>query len=456
MEKCCFGEKTSNVSAIILAAGDGKRMKSSVPKVFHTIGGLPIFGHIINTLCKLGISNKIVVLKNYSSLNCLPEKFKKEVTVAIQDEPKGTANAAQCAVNLIEDSCKWIFVLYGDIPFISKETLNSAVEIVKNTKNTGCLVLSGKNLGQHNLGKLIASDADECVKGIAESTDYNCQETYLNLFNAGLLIRKDLFEQYITQIPIDDVSGEFYLTKIVKILHDAGYICRYLVCNDDEVVGGNSRYDLSELHCVFQNKMRNIALESGASLIDSGSVFFSYDTVVNQDVTIYPNVFLGVGVVLLSGTVVFPFSMIENCKILGSSIGPFARIRGGCTVGVGSKIGNFVEIKKSQIGDHSKINHLSYIGDCSMGNNCNIGAGTITCNYNGFEKFQTAIENEVFVGSNSTIVAPVKIEKGAIVAAGTTVVKDVNQDSMCISRKEQINIAGAAIRFKNKRKKCVE
>lgn len=467
---------------IILAAGNSSRLKSSLPKIFHKIGGSMMIDHVIKTSLSLTPQKIIVVLQEkYANV---ATQYINEKAIGIkkvfQKEQRGTGDAALCALNEISDyelasvlgaagideSCTasdvntptlkvddaWVYVLYADVPLISHESLKKLKETA--SKDTAVVVLAMPVGENSSLGRLIA-DEDDKIKGIIEAKDLekNPHIKTIPYANAGLCIRKDLFKKLIQKITPSQVTGELYITDIVKIAHENGYTCRYFKADANELAGANTRAELAKLEQIFQERERRKHMENGVTLIAPETVFFSNETEIEKDVIIHPYVvFLG-KIHIESGSEIKSFSLIEGTRAQKSTIGPFARTRPETFIEENARIGNFVEIKNSVIQKNAKVNHLSYIGDSEVGEKTNIGAGTITCNYDGFSKHRSIIGKNVFIGSNSALIAPIKINDDSLVAAGSVITMDVEKDSLAIARSAQINIEYGSIKFKQARTK---
>jgi bifunctional UDP-N-acetylglucosamine pyrophosphorylase/glucosamine-1-phosphate N-acetyltransferase len=442
----------SDDSVIILAAGSGSRMKSSIPKVFHKIGGLSLLDHVIDCVKSINASEIIVVLKpEYEDIKF---RFGNDIKKVYQEIPNGTGDAVKCGLGALENNnTGWVYVLYGDIPLVSPETLIKLRETAEKGEKTAVVVIAMDSSNAEGLGKLELATEDGMIKGIVEARDNLEPSKSISLCNTGLLIKKNVLNQLINKIKPNPVTGEFYITDIVKLACEAGYICRYHEGSMKELSGANTRYELSVLEGYFQEKMRRKHLDNGVTLMAPETVFFSHDTEIEQDVVIHPYVVFLNGVHVKSGAQIGPFCVVEGAEIHSAHVGPFSRIRTGSKIDDGVKIGNFVEIKNSAIGEKSKINHLSYVGDADIGQNSNIGAGSITCNYDGFNKYKTSIGENVFVGSNSAIVAPVTICSNATIGAGSVITKDVADGALAVARGVQKNIADWSTNFRKSRGK---
>ncbi|MDR2681617.1 MAG: bifunctional UDP-N-acetylglucosamine diphosphorylase/glucosamine-1-phosphate N-acetyltransferase GlmU [Holosporaceae bacterium] len=452
-------------SAIILAAGVGTRFKSAIPKIFHTVGGLSLLDHVIHSALSAGLEDITVVLR--PGYEAFPLKFADAVSFAYQSTVKGSSDAVKCALksqnNLsVEVNCEkepfcnnfeWIYILYGDIPLVTPETLQALSEVAKICEKTAVVVLAMNSAHAKELGKLEPAAVAGTIKGIIEAKDASAFVETIPLCNAGLLVRKDLLYKLISEIKPSPVTGEFYITEIVRLAYEAGYVCRYYEADAAELSGVNSRQELAVIEQYFQNRMRKKHMDNGVTLVAPETVFFSFDTTIENDVIIDPFVTFGPNVHLKSGTHINSFCVVEGADIKNAAVGPFARIRPNTQISENAKIGNFVEIKNSLVQKNAKINHLSYVGDSEIGKNTNIGAGTITCNYDGFQKHKICIGENVFIGSNSALVAPVEIGDNAMIGAGSVITQKVEPGFLAISRTPQRNIENGSIEFRELKSK---
>lgn len=455
---------SSDYSVIILAAGNGSRFKTSTPKILQKVGGLALLDHVLKASRSI-FQNKyddngeievrnssqkpriVVVTKPDFSMAQL--RYADSVFQAFQPDQKGTADAVRCGLEALKDqeqnSNHWVFVLYADIPLVSSETLQNLLKIGISCDKTGAVILAMNSEGNKNLGKLEESEAgDGTIKAIVEAkdADVNCSKKLLPLCNCGILFKKSLLDRFINSIKPSAVTGEIYITEMIRILYENGYKCRYFEADSRELSGANTLSELAVLEKNFQEMMREKFWENGVKMIAPETVFFSYDTKIEPDVVINPYVIFEEGVSVKRGAVIGPFCVVEGAEIKAASVGPFARIRPQSEICDGAKIGNFVEIKKSVISEGTKVNHLSYIGDSLVGSGTNIGAGTITCNYDGKNKHQTQIGREVFVGSNTALVAPLKIGDGVTIGAGSVITEDIPDQNLAVARGRQKNIEG--------------
>lgn len=446
---------THNLSIIILAAGKGTRMKSDLPKVMHKVADREMLNMVIDAAKKSHPKNIAIVISE--EMEQFKEKIIKthletKISFVVQKERKGTAHAVQTGISALDKIAQRVVILYGDTPLISSHIIEKMIEKVNN--NSLC-ILGFHCFEENGYGRLVV-DEDGHLEKIIECKDANLEEKKITLCNSGVVaVKGEHIEKLLQKVKNDNAAGEFYLTDIVGIAGDMGLKSSFIETKEEEVLGVNSRYELAKVETIKQNQIRKNMMESGVTLLDPTSVYFSFDTKIAAETIIHPHVFFGRGVEIASDVEIRSFCHIEGAKIGAKSvIGPFARIRPETEIAVEARIGNFVEIKKSKIRKGAKINHLSYIGDSDVGESANIGAGTITCNYDGYNKFKTKIGNNVFIGSNSALVAPVEIADGAVVGAGSVITKDVAKGELAVSRAKQTNIVdGGKTYHKNKSKK---
>ena len=443
---------TSSLTTIILAAGSGTRMKSSLPKVLHPVAGKPMLRHVIDAATQILSDNTIVVVNAamqpyYDAI----ETKKSSFHFVVQPKQLGTADAVKIALSRVTDKNTRILILYGDTPLITPKTLKKLMQVGGDIS-----VLGFHAADPTGYGRLI-TNRHECITSIVEEKDATASEKKIDLCHSGILTAPaELLQTLLQDVTNQNAAGEYYLTDIIALAVAKKLTCRYMTCGQEELIGVNDRHQLLLANQLFQLRKAYDVIEQGATLIAPETVFFSHDTSVGTDVTIHPYVTFGPGVSIGNNTVIHSFSHIEGADIGNHcSIGPFARLRPGTELESDVKIGNFVEVKQAHIGKSSKVNHLSYIGDAILKERVNIGAGTITCNYDGFKKSQTFIEADVFVGSNTALVAPVAIGEGAIIGAGSTIVEDVPADAMALARSKQQSIASGAVLFKEKQAKAL-
>ena len=440
--------RSSPFAVIVLAAGQGTRMRSDTHKVLHPIAGKPMLLHLLDTVASMGAARQVVVVgKGREQLETALAG--RGVTTALQAEQKGTAHAVQQARDALNGFDGPVLILYADTPFVTDETLRRMLERLAQADDPGVVVMASSPDDGKAYGRVILEGGDRIAK-MVEFKDASAEERAVRLCNSGMMAvgAGDLFG-WIDQVGNDNVAGEFYLPDVVNVAADSGRHPVAIEGEAFETAGVNSRAELAHLELDWQRRRREEALEQGATLIDPESVWFSADTELGRDCTIEPHVVFGPGVKIADGAVIRAFSHIEGATIAGGcEVGPFARLRPGTVLEQGAKVGNFVEIKKARLGKGAKANHLSYLGDANVGEKANIGAGTITCNYDGFGKYPTTIGAGAFIGSNSSLIAPVNIGDGAIVGAGSVVTKDVAADELAVARASQRGMKGWAARFR--------
>ena len=434
--------------ALILAAGKGTRMKSNLPKVLHHIGGRSLLAHVLALATDTGASDLGVVI-GPDMLNVGNEAQEQFAGARLftQKNQSGTADAVLAAREILAGFDGDVAVLYGDTPLITKDTIGKLQNSLAD--GTDVCVIGFETSEPGGYGRLLMAD-DGALLAIREEKDASADELKSTFCNSGVMgFRSDHLLEILDDISNDNASGEYYLTDAVEIARAKGFKTTAIACDVDEVLGVNSRAQLAEADAIFQSRMRAKAMAEGATLIAPETVYFCYDTKIGSDVIIEPNVFFGPGVAIESDTHIKAFSHIEQSTIGARSvIGPYARLRPGTEIRADGKVGNFVEIKNSIIEDGAKVSHLSYIGDANIGEGANIGAGTITCNYDGFRKHRTEIGANAFIGSNSALVAPVKIGAGAFVGSGSVITKDVEADALAVARGSQEVRPGWAAKFR--------
>ena len=443
-------------AVIVLAAGQGTRMRSDTHKVLHPIAGKPMLLHLLDTVDAMGAARQLVVVgKGRDQLAAALTT--RDVTTVLQAEQKGTAHAVLQARDELADFDGPVLILYGDTPFVTAQTLRRMLDRLGQADDPGVVVMAsspddGKSYGRVIL-KVGAAAGDRIAK-MVEYKDATSDERAVKLCNSGMMAvgARDLFG-WLSEVGNDNAGHEYYLPDVVNVAARSGRHPVAIEGEAFETAGVNSRAELAHLELDWQRRRREQALEQGATLIDPESVWFSADTELGRDCTIEPHVVFGRGVKIADGAVIRAFSHIEGAVIAGGcEVGPFARLRPGTVLEQGAKVGNFVETKKARLGRGAKVNHLSYVGDADVGEKANIGAGTITCNYDGFGKYPTVIGAGAFIGSNSALVAPVTIGEGAIVGAGSVVTKDVAADELAVARAEQRGMKGWAARFRARQK----
>jgi len=434
------------VAAIVLAAGQGTRMKSARHKVLHPIAGRPMLMHLLANVDALEPARKVVVVG--SGRDQLEAALAgSETELAVQDPQRGTGHAVQQAQAALDGFDGDVLILYGDVPLVRTETMRAMVERLNADDMPAVVVLAFEPADTLRYGRVILENG--VITKMVEHKDATDAERAVRLCNSGLMAvrARDLFA-LLARVTDDNAANEFYLVDIVNIARADGRASAVVMAEEWEVAGINSRAELAAVEGAWQARRRAEVMAEGVTMIAPETVWLAWDTALARDVTIEPNVFFGPGVTVAEGA-----NIRANCHIEGAAIGervevgPFARLRPGTVLGEKSKVGNFVEIKKSVLGKGAKANHLSYIGDADVGAGANIGAGTITCNYDGYFKYKTVIGERAFVGSNSSLIAPVKIGADAIVAAGSAVSRDVLDGELRMVRAEQLVKPGWADRF---------
>jgi len=434
-------------AAVILAAGLGTRMKSALPKVLHRVGGRPMVRHVIAAAEPLGLARTVVVVG--PDMEAVSEAVAPH-PVAVQQERLGTAHAVQAAREALGNSTDGtVLILYGDTPLIRTDTLES----MRAARRDGAavVVLGFRPEDPNGYGRLVL-DGGGRLERIVEDRDASPAEKAIDLCNGGVMAVDGtrLFD-LIDRVDNDNAKNEYYLTDIIALARSDGGDCAVIEARAEEVMGVDSRAALAQAEAAFQARMRARAMENGATLQDPETVWFSFDTVIGRDVTVEPNVVFGPGVTVGDGVRINGFCHLTGVTLeTDAEVGPFARFRPGAVVGKGARVGNFVEMKNAVLGEGAKANHLSYIGDTDVGAGTNIGAGTITCNYDGFNKHRTVIGKSAFIGSNTALVAPVRIGDGAVVGAGSTIVRDIADDALSIARGAQVDMPGRAKALREK------
>jgi bifunctional UDP-N-acetylglucosamine pyrophosphorylase/glucosamine-1-phosphate N-acetyltransferase len=435
-----------DIAAIVLAAGKGTRMKSALPKVLHRIAGRSMVGHVLDNLAALKPAKTAVVIA--PGMDSVAKEVAPHPTVVQQDQ-LGTAHAAAAARDTIGKIDGTVLVLFGDSPFVTAETMRRLVERREAEGSPAVVVLGMRPKDPSGYGRLI-TDGQGNLTAIVEHRDASDEQRKIDLCNSGVMaIDGSVIWDLVAAIGNANAKQEYYLTDIVAIARQRGRTAAVVEAAVQELIGVNSRAELAAAESILQHQLRERAFENGVTMTDPGTVFFCADTKLGQDVTIGPNVVFGPGVSVGDNVEIRAFCHIEGARIeKGAIIGPFARLRPGSEIGANAHVGNFVETKNAVLGNGAKANHLTYLGDAEIGAKSNIGAGTITCNYDGFLKSKTTIGENVFIGSNSALVAPVTIGAGAMVAAGSVITRDVEPDAMAVARGNQVDKPGWAAKFR--------
>lgn len=436
------------LAAVVLAAGKGTRMKSDLPKVLHPVAGRPMVHHVLGVARDAGASLCVVVLaKGMDNVAAAVQP----ALVAIQDPPLGTGHAVLAARAQLKDFTGRVAVLFADTPLITPANIAAVETAMEGGAAIGVLGFRPADAAMY--GRLI-QNKDGTLERIVEFKDASPEERRVGFCNSGIMVveGRHLFA-LLDKIGNTNAQGEYYLTEIVAIARSQGLRAVTAEASPDEVMGVDHRVALAKAEAILQRRLREKAMMDGVTLTDPDSVWFSMDTKLGRDVVVGPHVVFGPKVVIADNVQVKPFCHFEDCTIgEGALIGPYARLRPGAKIGRDVHIGNFVEVKKSVIEDGAKANHLAYIGDARVGARSNIGAGTITCNYDGFDKHVTDIGEDVFIGSNTALVAPVTIGDGAMVGAGSVITKAVDANALAVERAEQRQVDGFAEKFRARKR----
>ena len=437
------------VAAVILAAGKGTRMKSDRHKVLHPLAGKPMLLHLIDAVATLAPERTVVVVgagREQVEAAVAPHG----VAIAHQAEQLGTGHAVAQAEAALAGFAGDVLILYGDVPLVTGETMRRMLDRLHAADAPASVVLGFRPAHPGAYGRVIVEAGSDRIAKMVEFKDASPAERAETLCNSGLMAVRgaDLFA-LLRRVGNDNAAGEYYLPDVVMLAAADGRTSAVIETGAAEVTGVNSRGELAALEWEWQQARRATAMADGATLVAPETVWFAHDTALGRDVTIAPNVVFGPGVRVADGATIHAFSHLEGASVgVGAEVGPYARLRPGAVLGEKSKVGNFVEVKKATLGKGAKANHLTYLGDAEVGAGANVGAGTITCNYDGFLKYRTTIGAGAFIGSNSALVAPVAIGEGAIVAAGSVVTQDVPADALALVRPPQVAKAGWAKRFR--------
>ncbi|MBT4829600.1 MAG: bifunctional UDP-N-acetylglucosamine diphosphorylase/glucosamine-1-phosphate N-acetyltransferase GlmU [Marinovum sp.] len=432
-------------SVIILAAGKGTRMESDLPKVLHHLAGAPMLLHVMKSSATLEPEQLVIIAGHGAdAVGAVARDYSETAQVVLQSEQLGTGHAVSQAKSALADCTGDVIVLYGDTPFVRPETLQ-ALLAARKTADIVVLGFQAANAGRY--GRLVMQGS--AVSRIVEYKDASEQERAITFCNSGVICAKaDVLFSLLEAVGNDNASKEYYLTDIVQLANDRNLSVAAVHCDEAETMGINSRAELAQAEASFQSRTRMEMMALGVSLTAPETVYFAYDTVLGRDSQVEPNVVFGPGVTVENGAHIRAFSHLEGCHISsGAVVGPYARLRPGTELAENVRIGNFVEIKNARIEDGAKVNHLSYIGDANIGEASNIGAGTVTCNYDGVGKHHTEIGASVFIGSNTMLVAPVTVGDAAMTASGSVITKNVEPGALAIARSEQSNKPGLAVKL---------
>jgi bifunctional UDP-N-acetylglucosamine pyrophosphorylase/glucosamine-1-phosphate N-acetyltransferase len=457
----CRGGYPVNLSAVILAAGLGTRMKSTTPKVVHNLLGRPVVWHVVDSVIPLGAQQNIIVIGRHSA--CVQDAVKGfPVRFAIQDEPKGTGDALKAALGTLGAERGTVLVLNGDTPLIRTETLRQFLDLHRE-RGEAVSLLSFNAVNPSSYGRIIRTGGE--VRAKVEERDATEAQKRIAEVNSGVYAFEPQALSLLHDIALNPAKGEYYLTDLVALAVSRGYsVGGHMLGDEIEFTGINTREDLAAAGQHLRDRVVREWMANGVTFIDRASAYIHRTVAIGPDTVIYPGVFLEGATTVGSGCTIFPHvrivdstigdhveikdsTVIESSTVMDRAvIGPFAHLRPHCAIGPSSKIGNFVEVKKSVIGKGTKASHLSYLGDSEIGDNVNIGAGTITCNYDGKAKHKTIIEDGVFIGSDTQLVAPVKVRTGAYIGAGSTITRDVPALALALSRAKQLIIERWAAR----------
>ncbi len=455
MEKC----------AVILAAGKGTRMKSELPKVVHKVCGKEMVNHVIDNIKKANIEDINVIIGNEA------EKVKKvsenrEVTYSVQDKQLGTGHAVMCAKEFLKNKEGYVAIFTGDAPLIQKSSIEKLMKFAEDGEFDG-VVLTALLENPFGYGRIIRDEIGE-VNKIVEHKDCSKEELKVNEINSGMYCFKikRLLES-LDKISNDNSQGEYYLPDVIKIIKSEKGSIGAISIPFDEIIGVNSRVQLAQAEKIMRERINDMHMDNGVTMIDPQSTYIDSEVIIEGDVVVYPGNVLQGETIIKAGTILYPNSRIENsvigkdvtiqCSVIldssvgdDTTVGPYAYIRPESKIGNKARIGDFVEIKKSTIGDGTKVSHLTYIGDAEVGSNCNFGCGTVVVNYDGVKKSKTVIKDNVFIGCNTNLVAPVVVEENSYTAAGSTITSKVPKDALAIARSKQVNKEGWVSRKRKK------
>ena len=429
-------------AAVILAAGKGTRMNSDLPKALHKVAHASLLEHTLRSCAPLKPEKTILVVGHEAEqVRKAAKAIDPEIEVVMQNEQLGTGHALAQASEALAGFEGDIVVLYADTPFISAATMSA----IKEKRHRSDLVVLGFHAQDPaKYGRLVTEGED--LTRIVEFKDANETERAITLCNSGVMAGPAaLLLSLVADLKNDNASGEYYLTDCIALAKDQGHSAQVVICEESETLGVNSRHDLAQAEAIFQDRMRAYFLEAGVNMFAPETVYFSHDTVIGRDAVIEQNVIFAPNCTVESGAIIRAFSHLEGAHVSrGAVVGPYARLRPGAEISEEGKIGNFVEIKNAQIGEGAKVNHLSYVGDATVGQGANIGAGAVTCNYDGVMKHHTDIGENAFIGSSTMMVAPVTIGKNAMTASGSVITKNVPDDALALGRADQNNKLGMA------------
>ena len=435
--------------AIVLAAGEGTRMKSAKPKVLHQVANRSMLGHVLAALAQAGAASTAVVIgPDRDDVAKEAQKISAQARIFVQRDRLGTAHAVLSAREALAQTVDDVIIAFGDTPLILPETFSKLRAPL--AEGAAVVAMGFEANDPTGYGRFITVGNE--LLAIREHRDASEAERAISLCNGGLMaIRGDLVLPLLDRVENKNAKGEYYLTDIVEIARSLGHRTAIAVVSEEEVHGVNDQAQLAAAERMIQDRLRQAAMASGVTLVAPETVFLSHDTRLGQDVVVEPHVVFGPGVIVEEGAVIHSFSHLEGARISsGAGVGPFARLRPGAAIGPKAKVGNFVEIKNTDLGAGAKVSHLTYLGDASVGAEANIGAGTITCNYDGFGKYRTEIGEGAFIGSNSSLVAPIAIGRGAFVGSGSVITDNIPDNALGLGRGRQTIKEGWAVGFREK------
>ena len=443
-----------DLSIIVLAAGQGTRMKSRLPKVLHQVANRSMLGHVLGLAQDMQPARLVVVHgpgEEGAAVAAEARAQVPDVLLAEQAERLGTGHAVMQALPALEGFGGTVLVLYGDVPLLRREVLQELLALVSAERPVAVLGFEAADPGSY--GRLLTTADGQELEAIVEAKDATPEQLRISLCNSGVMaVDAGLLRRLLPRLSADNRQGEYYLTDLVALARGEGLRVGLALCDEQDVLGVNDRVQLAEAERVMQRRLREQAMRAGATFTAPDTVFLSVDTEIGRDVIIGPFVVFGPGVRVADDVVIHSHCHLEGAVVeQGAQVGPFARLRPGAVIEAGAKVGNFVEIKNATVEVGAKVNHLSYIGDARVGADANIGAGTITCNYDGYMKHRTDIGKGAFIGSNTALVAPVKVGDGALVAAGSTITRDVPENALAIERAEQRMSEGWAARYRERK-----
>ncbi|MDO5658937.1 MAG: bifunctional UDP-N-acetylglucosamine diphosphorylase/glucosamine-1-phosphate N-acetyltransferase GlmU [Paracoccus sp. (in: a-proteobacteria)] len=436
-------DQTAKIAVIILAAGQGSRMLSDLPKVLHKVGAVPMVGHALAAARQLEPARVVVVAGHGAeAVTRAVARLDDEAEIALQSEQLGTGHAVAQALPLLEGFEGRVIVLYGDTPFITSDTLTALRD-----HPADVVVLGFEAADPGRYGRLVTGPGG--LERIVEYKDADEATRAIRLCNSGVLAADAaLLRETVAQLGNDNAAGEYYLTDVPALARAAGHSVDVVTCDEAETLGVNTRAELAGAEAIFQARARAALLSDGVTLTAPETVFLALDTVIGRDAVIGPNVLFGPGVTIESGAEIAAFCHLEGCHIsTGATVGPFARLRPGAELGGDVHVGNFVEIKNTVLDEGVKVGHLTYLGDAHVGERTNIGAGTVTCNYDGVMKHRTEIGADAFIGSDTMLVAPVRVGDRAMTGSGSVITSDVPDEALGLGRAKQVNKPGLAARI---------